>query len=75
MTTPMVKADSGFHTAIDFATLFVRQAQHLDIPRMVRMNEIIAALFICQLRVHQEACPDWMRVSKRLRKANSKALR
>ena len=63
------------YRAMGLATLFVRQPQHLDIPGMVRMNEIVAALFICQLRVHQEACPDWMRVSKRLWKTNSKALR
>jgi len=55
--------------------LFIRQAQHLDIPGMVRMNEIIAAFFISQLRVHPKAGTDWMRMPQGSRKPDAQILR
>lgn len=57
------------------AELFLRLTEHLDIPGVVCVNEVAAALFVSELRVNQKARPYRMRKSQRFGKANAEILR
>ena len=45
--------------------------KYLDIPSMVRMDEIVSAFSISELGVHEEARADRMRATQRFGKADA----
>jgi hypothetical protein len=49
--------------------------EHFDIPCMIRMNEAVPALFICELAVNEEPRPYWMRTSQRFEKTHAQIWR
>jgi hypothetical protein len=50
-------------TPTNMADLFIRLAEHLDIPGVVRVNELTPALSIGELCVHQKARAGRVRMS------------